>query len=295
MAEQSKRICVITGGARGMGAITAKALAQQQFHVVIADWEGEAGQRTVADINRDSPGAAAFRYCDMSDLSSVRAFAEYVTSNYPRVDVLINNAGITWPERRFSVDGHEMHFASCHLGHFLLTQLLLPSLRQAEAARILIVSSDGHKAAPAVNFEDLSNAELWRAGNVSHSAAFRAYAHAKLCNLLFMRELHERLQGSSITVNAISPGYFVNTGIHREMKGIFKLGAWLVFSLGSLMGLNTAEKGARTHIWLATSAQVQGVSGRYFQACKERESSAAAQDMTAAKRLWDLSEQLTAA
>lgn len=291
----TRRIAVITGGARGMGAVTARALAAQGWQLFIADWEGEAGQRLAADINREhGNNTLYYRFCDLSDPDSVTQFAEFIRQQAHHVDVLINNAGITWPERRFNRHGQEMHFAICHLGHFLLTQQLLPMLYKAPAARILVVSSDGHRAAPAVNFDDLSNAAAWGGKAVSHSAAFRAYSHAKLCNLLFMRELHERLADTAITVNAISPGYFVNTGIHREMRGIFKLGSALVFGLGSLFGLNTAEKGARTHIWLASSSDAEGISGRYFQACKERETSAAARDEAAQKKLWQVSENLLA-
>ncbi len=293
MGVLTKPVCVITGGARGMGAVTARALAAQGFRIIVADWDGESGHRTCADINRDhGDGAAEYVFCDLSDPASVAAFASTVRDRYDHLDVLINNAGITWPERRFSVTGQEMHFAVCHLGHFQLTGLLLPMLERASSGRIVVVSSEAHQATEQINFDDLTNAALWGGSTISHAAAFRAYSHAKLCNVLFMRELHERLLGSRITVNAVSPGFFINTGIHREMRGIFKLGAWLVFSVGALFNLNTAEKGARTHIWAAISDDVSGVGGKYFHACRERVPNSLVEDSEVRGRLWRESEAL---
>lgn len=294
MPDMTGRVVLITGGARGMGAVTARALAAMGAHVIVADWEGEHGTRTCAGINAAGPGSAEFIYCNLSSMPSVRALADAVLARHPRLHVLINNAGITYPRRQLNDAGIEMHFATCHLGHFLLTNLLLERLRASAPARVIFVASEGHKACKGLAFDDLNNEALWRGSAVSHSAAFMAYARAKLCTLRTMRELALRLRGSGVAVNAVSPGYFVNTGIHREMQGVFRWVAMLVFGVGSLFRLNTAEKGARTHIWLASAPEADGVSGRYFENCREKAMSPQADDAAERERLWVASTELVA-
>ncbi len=293
MADMSGRTVLITGGARGMGRITAQALAGMGAHLIIADWEGEQGTRCVQEINAAGTGSAEFIYCNMSSMDSVRALAQAVLEQHPALHVLINNAGITYPRRQLNEAGIEMHFASCHLGHFLLSQLLLERLKASAPARIIFVSSEGHKACKGLDFEDLNNEAIWKGRAVNHAAAFMAYSRAKLAMLYTMRELAERLGDSGVTVNAVSPGFFVNTGIHREMQGVFKLVAGLVFGLGSLLGFSTAAKGARTHIWLASAAEVAGISGKYFENCQEKSMCPQVDDETARRKLWALSEALS--
>lgn len=291
MSDMTGKVVLITGGARGMGRVTALALARMGAHVIIADWEGEHGARTVAEI-RAAGGRAEFIYCNVSSMPSVRALAAEVLARHPQLHVLINNAGITYPRRQLNEAGIEMHFATCHLGHFLLTNLLLERLKASAPARVIFVSSEGHKAAKGIAFDDLNNEAIWRGRPVSHAAAFMAYARAKLANLHVMRELAQRLAGTGVTVNAVSPGYFVNTGIHREMQGVFRLGAMLVFGIGSLLGLSTPEKGARTHIWAASSPEINGLTGRYFQACREHPACPHVDDAAERARLWAESERL---
>lgn len=293
-AQQSMhgKTVLITGGARGMGRITALALAQRGAHVIIADWAGEHGVRTCAQINAAAQGSAEFIYCDISDLDSVRALAASVTRRHEQLHVLLNNAGITYPQRQLNAEGVEMHFATCHLGHFLLTQLLLETLKASAPARVIFVSSEGHKACKGVNFEDLNNAALWAGKPVSHGAAFMAYSRAKLCNIHTMRALHAHLAGSGVSVNAISPGFFVNTGIHREMRGIFKWGAALVFGIGGLLGLSSPTKAARTHIWAASAPQLAQSSGKYFGNCREIQPCPHADDQAEREQLWARSYEL---
>lgn len=286
------KVVLITGGARGMGRITAEALAQMGAHVIVADWEGEQGERTCSTINAGDKGSAEFIYCNVSSMDSVRALAKAVQERHQQLHVLINNAGITYPHRQLNDAGIEMHFATCHLGHFLLTNLLLEQMKQSAPARIIFVSSEGHKVCKGVAFEDLNNDAIWQGREINHNAAFNAYSRAKLCNIHCMRELDQRLQGSGVTVNAVSPGFFVNTGIHREMRGIFRFGALLVFGLGSLLGFSTAKKGARTHIWAASSPEVDGISGKYFQACREISMCPHAEDNQERQQIWRLSEEL---
>ena len=294
MPDMTGRVALITGGARGMGAVTARALAGMGAHVIVADWEGEHGSRTCAEINAAGPGSAEFIYCDVSSMTSVRALAQTVQARHGRLHVLVNNAGITYPRRRVNDAGVEMHLATCHLGHFLLTNLLLERLRASAPARVIFVASEGHKACKGLVYDDFNNETLWQGRAVNHGAAFMAYARAKLCNLHTMRALDELLRGSGVTVNAVSPGYFVNTGIHREMEGVFRWVAQLVFGLGGLLGLNTPEKGARTHIWLASAPEVEGISGRYFENCREKAMSPQADNAAERARLWTLSAELVA-
>lgn len=285
---------LITGAARGMGSVTALALAKLGADLILVDWEGEEGTRTRDAINFETGrDAARFIYCDLSSMREVRQLAEQVKQDYQALHVLVNNAGITDPVRRLSPDGYEMHMATCHLAHFLLSHLLLDLLQASSPARIICISSDAHKAGPGLDFEDINNEKIWRGKAVSNNAAFQAYHRAKLCNIYFTRELAKQLEGSGVTVNAVSPGYFINTTIHRQMTGIFALVAKLVFGIGSLLGLNTPAKGARTHIWLASSPDAQELNGGYFENCKPKAISKLAQDPEIAAEIWRHSMKMT--
>jgi retinol dehydrogenase-12 len=289
------RTVLITGAARGMGKVTALALAAQGVgKLLLVDWEGEEGTRTRDGVNAlTGAETAEYIYCDLSSIAAVKALAADINSRFDKLDVLINNAGITDPVRRESVDGFEMHLATCHLAHFILSNRLLGLLRASGGGRILCISSDAHKAGPGLDFDDINNLVLWGGKSVSNNSAFQAYHRAKLSNIYMMRELDERLQEWPVTVNAVSPGYFINTTIHRQMTGIFRFGAMLVFGIGTLFNLNTPTKGARTHIWLASSKAVEGVSGKYFEHCKEKATSELAQNADLRKRLWQWSENAT--
>jgi len=293
-ANLEGKLCLVTGGARGMGRVTAIELARMGARVLIVDWEGEEGTRTRDHVNRLTGRAAAdFLYCDLSSLADVRRLAAEVAARHPALHVLVNNAGITDPVRRLSVDGWEMHLATCHLGHFLLTHLLLPLLRAGAPARVVCISSDAHKAGPGLDFDDLNNERIWKGAAFSNSAAFTAYHRAKLCNVYFTRELARRLEGTGITVNAVSPGYFVNTTIYRNLRGVFRWGSMLVFGAGSLLGINTPERGARTHVHCASAPELDRVTGQYFAYCRVAEPSDLAKDDALARRLWDWTAGVT--
>lgn len=292
--DLADRTALITGGARGMGRVAAIELARLGARVIIVDWEGETGTRTRDYINRlTGRQAAEFVYCDLSSLGAVRALAADVQARYPALHILMCNAGITDPVRRLSVDGWEMHLATCHLGHFLLTHLLLDLLKKSAPARIVNISSDAHKAGPGLDFDDLNNERIWKGREFSNRASFTAYHRAKLCNVYVTLELAERLRGTGVTVNAVSPGYFVNTTIYRNLTGAMKWGSWLVFGIGTLLRLNTPEKGARTHLYVSSSPDIQGVSGKYFAYCKEAEPSPLARDAGIRRRLWAWTAQVT--
>ena len=286
-AGMHDKVVLITGGGRGMGRETALKLGRMGARLLIVDWEGEAGTRTRDEINASGPGSAEFMYCDMSSMAEVRDLAARVLANYSRLDVLINNAGITDPVRRVSVDGFEMHVATCHLGHFLLTHLLLELLKRSTPARIIVISSEAHKAGPGLDFDDLNNEQIWPDhSRPSNNASFTAYHRAKLSNLYFMYELAERLEGTGVTVNAISPGFFVNTTIYRNLTGIFMFAAKLVFGFGTLFGLNTPERSARTYVWLATDPEFGRTSGQYVEHLKKKATAGIAREPAARSRLW---------
>jgi len=293
-ATMQGRVCLITGAARGMGKVTALALARAGATVLLVDWEGEQGTRTRDQINAETGRKAAeFLYCDLSSQRQVRRLASEIMAAWPALHVLINNAGITDPVRRLSEDGWEMHLATCHLGHFLLTHLLLDLLERSAPSRVINISSEAHKAGPGLDFDDLNNEVIWKGRTVSSNAAFQAYHRAKLCNIYFTLELAERLDGTGVTANAVSPGYFVNTAIYRNMRGLFRLGAGAVFGLGALLGLNTPEQGARTQIHCATARELETVSGEYWASCRQAEPSALALDAEVRSRLWQFSEEAT--
>lgn len=294
MHDMTRKTVLITGGARGMGREAALELGRLGWHIIIVDWEGEAGTRTRDEINRHGPGTADFLYCDISSMSDVRDLASRVQSGYARLDVMINNAGITDPVRRVSMDGFEMHLATCHLGHFLLTHLLLELIKASAPSRIIVISSEAHKAGPGIDFEDLNNAKIWKDHDrPSNNAAFTAYHRAKLCNLYFMYELSERLQGSGVTVNAISPGFFVNTTIYRNLTGVFLLGAKVVFGIGTLLGLNTPQRSAKTYVMLATDPSLATTNGSYFEHMKVKATGDLAKEPEPRKKLWDWSAEQT--
>jgi NAD(P)-dependent dehydrogenase (short-subunit alcohol dehydrogenase family) len=218
---------------------------------------------------------------DLAELASVRRFTAEVLDRTDRVDALVDNAGLVLRRRRTTVDGFEETFGVNHLGHFLLTNLLLDRLRSnPDGARVVVVSSEAHKLARRVRFDDLQAERHYR--------GFAAYAHSKLANLLFVRELARRLAGTRVTANAVHPGYVASRfGRDGDVGRVFEVGT----RIGSLFAVSP-EVGARTSIYLASSPEVEAVSGAYFARCRPTEPSAAARDDAAARRLWAVSEAL---
>lgn len=286
---------LITGGARGMGAVTGMTLAMQgAAKIILVDWEGEEGTRTRDAINASvGSNVAEFYYCDLSSQSQVKALAAYVIDTCDSLDVLINNAGVTDSVRRLSEDGIDMHVATNHFAHFILTHQLLSLMEKANESRIIIVSSDAHKAGKGLDFNDLNNDGLWNGNRLSNNGAFQAYHRTKLCNLYFMRGLQDRLVDTNISVNALSPGYFVNTTIYRNTHGFLGLCARMVFGFLGMCGVNTPTKGARSHIYLAASPDMSGISGQYLEHCKEKAMSPLAQDKDICDQVWAWSEKET--
>lgn len=275
------RVCVITGAASGMGRIAARELAKMGATIVMNDREVADGHEARADIiNLSGNDRVEFVACDMGEFGQVRRFAAHISEQYPAVHVLINNAGLTDPEYRLNNAGHEQHMAIMHLGHYLLIHLLLDRLRAGAPARIIQISSDAHKAGPGIDFDDMVCAQIWKGGRYANFGAFQAYHRAKLAMVYATYELAERFAGTGITINAVSPGYFVGTDVFRHMRGIMKLGVRLVRPL-----FTDPERAAQTYLYLAASPDVEGVTGKYWEHCREKETSPLSHDTDARDRL----------
>ena len=274
------KTCLITGGSDGIGYVAAREMARMGATVVIAGRNATKTATAVAHIIGET-GNRAVRYllADLSSQGDVRRLADQVKEQMPRLDVLGNNAGAIFLSNRRSVDGIEMTFALNHLGYYLLTTLLLDLLKDSTPARIVNVSSSSHFSAGNFRLEDLPK--------LGSNGGYRAYGRSKLCNILFTYELCRRLEGSGVTVNALHPG-LVRTNIARN-NGL--LGRMVNFFIGA-RGVD-ASYGAETLNYLATSPEVEGVSGKFFVDCLAVPSSVLSYDAGLASYLWELSERLT--
>ena len=268
---------VITGGNSGIGKETAVDLARRGARVIIGCRNLQKGEEALKEIKERSGNSNVFlEELDLASLKSVRTFADKILSLESRVDVLINNAGVLMCPYQKTKDGFEMQFGTNHLGHFLLTMLLLDRLKRSQPSRIINVSSYGHRmGSDKINFADINFEKSYD--------SWAAYYNSKLANVLFTRELSKRLEGTHVTVNALHPGA-VSTELQRHMffsSFWFYPIRWYMFK--------TAEQGAQTSIHCAVSEEMDGVSGKYLCDCRIVEPSKGAQDDDAAKKLWDLS------
>ncbi|MHB1354460.1 MAG: SDR family oxidoreductase [Anaerolineae bacterium] len=270
------KICLVTGATSGIGQAAALGLALQGATVVIV---GRDEAKCTAAVNsivqRTGNVHIDYLVADLASQQEVRRLAQEYLQRYDKLDVLINNAGTNRLVRQLSPDGIELVFATNHLSHFLLSHLLLDRLKQSAPSRIVVVSSYYHRQAR-LDFERL------QAGGLN------AYPLSKLANLLFTYELARRLEGSGVTVNALNPG-LVRTHIGLDIPGL----ASVVMRLMNHFAGISVEEGAKTSIYLATSPEVEGVSGKYFQKCQPVASSPISYDRAAAERLWRISEELT--
>lgn len=274
------KICVVTGATSGIGRATAEALSGMGAELGIVCRDRARGEELRAAL-LSRPGCAPVRVfvADLAVQSQIRHAAAEILAAYPRIQLLVNNAGLVNLQHSVTPDGIEAVFAVNHLAYFLLTLLLLDRLRESAPARIVNVASHAHKFVSGIAFDDL--------GHERSYSWTRVYGQSKLANLLFTRELARRLEGSGVTVNALHPGA-VATGLGRNNGG------WARALIGLLAPFfRTPEKGAATSIYLASSPAVEGISGRYFASCREVQPSAAARDDAAARRLWALSEEMT--
>ncbi|MCJ7754295.1 MAG: SDR family oxidoreductase [Thermoanaerobaculales bacterium] len=275
----SGRTCVVTGANSGIGKEISCRLASRGARVVMVARDALRGEAARAEVvDRSGNDRVELLVCDLASQRQVRELASKVLEKCEQLDVLVNNAGLTLGEYHLTEDGIEMTFAVNHLAPFLLTNLLLDRLQASAPARVVTVASDAHRG-NVIDFEDVSATRGY--------SSWRAYGASKLANILFTSELARRLEATGVTATCLHPGV-VRTGFGRQGPLFIRL--WF-----RLMGqfLLKPEKGADTAVWLASSPEVDGASGGYYEKRKLRQPSKAARDHGSATRLWDLSRQLT--
>jgi NAD(P)-dependent dehydrogenase (short-subunit alcohol dehydrogenase family) len=277
---EGKRV-LVTGATAGIGRVAARELAALGASLVFVARNREKAEAARAWIVSETKNdEVSFIIADFSSLEQVRAAAREYLAHNGGPDVLVNNAGGLFLSRAESADGHEMTFAVNHLAPFLLTNLLLESMRHSAPARIVNVSSAAHRGAR-IAFDDL---DLKRG-----YGGMRAYSRSKLANLLFTFELARRMEGTGVTVNALHPG-FVATDFGKNNGAIARLLLPLALRLGRA---RSPQEGARTTVYLASAPEVEGVSGKYFADSREARPSPEALDPASMQRLWELSCSLT--
>ena len=270
------KVALVTGASSGIGRTTALALAASGMHVFLACRSEAKAQPVLDEINRaDSCKVKAeFLPLDLGDLDSVRLCASvFLDRNLP-LHLLIANAGLAG-QKGMTASGFELAFGTCHVGHFLLTQLLLASLKQAAPSRIVVVSSEAHKQAKGIDFAAVRKA-------TNSTVGLKEYAVAKLANVLFASELARRLEGTGVTTYSLHPGV-VASGVWRSVP-------WPLDRLMKLFMLNT-DDGAQTTLYCATNAETEKQSGLYYDDSTLVSASKVAQDKALAERLWKESEQ----
>lgn len=275
---------IVTGGTNGIGEITALELAQQGANVVIISRNESKLKNTVSMIQaKTGNNNVSYIQADLSSIEDINSAADIFLQDHDRLDVLVNNAGSYFSDRQESVDGIEMTMALNHINYFLLTNRLLEVLKAtADAhgeARIVNVSSMAHNSAK-INFDDIQ---------ARNYGGFRRYGESKLMNVMFTYALDRRLQGTGVTVNALHPG-FVNTGFGTSNGGITSM----ILGLMQKFIAISPEKGAETNIYLASSPDVKGVSGKYWDNKSQKQSNAVSHDQAQQEKLWSMSEDMIA-
>jgi len=271
------RTCIVTGANSGIGKETTRGLASLGATVVLACRNRERGEavRRAIEAETGNRGLAVMDL-DLARLASVRAFVRAFTAEHERLDVLVNNAGIYTAKRTLTEDGVESTFATNHLGHFLLTNLLRETLAASAPSRVVCVASEASQFGK-IHFDDLSLARRW--------SGFRAYCQSKLANVLFAAELARRWPGT-VTANALHPGG-VRTNFARHHGGWMGVGFRLAWPF-----LISAAKGADTVVWIASSPEIDRVSGQYFEKRRPIAPNPIARDAAVARRLWEVSEAM---
>jgi retinol dehydrogenase 12 len=279
LKDVQDRICIITGATGGIGKVMALEIARQGMQVVIVSRDEQRCAAAAAEIRQATSNQAVdYLAADLSSLQQVRNLAGRFREKYERLDILLNNAGGFFMKRHESEDGIEMTWALNHLSYFLLTNLLLDLLKASAPARVINVSSNAHLSGK-INFNDPEGKRLF--------FGWSAYAQSKLANILFTFELARRLEGSGVTANALHPGY-VATGFGRNNAGLVSF----FIGLSHVLAISP-QKGGQTGVYLATSSDVEGVTGNYFVKEKPVQAAKSAYDQETARRLWELSAQMT--
>ncbi len=272
---------VITGGNAGIGKATAIALAKKGAEILITSRSEGKAKAAVEEIRSESKNENVdFVLINLIDQDSVRKAAEEIKTKCPKIDVLINNAGCYLSDLELSPQGIEGQFATNHIGHFLLTNLLLDYVKAAGKARIINLASIAHTSTRKLNLDDI-NFEKEEYGG------WKSYSRSKFCNILFTKELARRLEGTGITSNAVHPGGVRTEIAEKDANWYTKLG-WIVMKPFMI----TVEKGAATSIHLASSDKVEGETGGYWVRSKKEWSNRPSQDPELAKALWKKSEEL---
>ena len=269
---------IVTGANSGMGKATVAALADKGYEVVMLCRDEKRGMAAYDEIlSENSNRKIQLMLCDLGNYSSIRLFVNQYTKEHQNLDLLVNNAGFISLDRQETDEGVERQFGINHLGHFLLTNLLIPLM--PEGSRIVVVASGAHKAGK-IHFDNI---------NLTHGYnVVKAYGQSKLANVLFTREMAKRLQDKRITINCCHPGAVAtNMGVSRDTG----FGKTITGMLKPFF--QTPEEGARTAIYLATSPDVSGITGEYFYKCEVAKSSKRSKDMELAKHLYDVSAKMT--
>lgn len=273
------KTCIITGATDGIGLETAARLAMLEAKLVLVGRNRQKGEAALRSLRSRVPGVSVeIHYADLSRRDDILRLAPELLSAAPRIDVLLNNAGALFTRREVTAERLERTFALNHMGYFLLTQLLRERLIASAPARIVNVASEAHRDAT-LDFDDLQNAAGYR--------GLKTYQRSKLCNILFTRELARQLSGSGVTANSLHPG-FVASSFGDNNRGPFRLALGLAKRFVAI----SVERGAETPVYAASSPDLREITGRYFDKCRERAPSAAAQDDQAARRLWEESLKL---
>lgn len=278
---------LVTGGNSGIGRATTLELARRGAQVVFTARDGTKGAVALGELRSElgpeAKGSVDWMMLDLASFKSILSFVEAFKQTYPALHVLVHNAGLVLTERCETVDGFEATFGTNHMGPFTLNRLLLPVLKASAPARIVVVASDAHRMAKSgLDFDDLQAKREYK--------GVLAYGRSKLANILFTSSMSKRLVGTGVTINCLHPGV-VATGFARDGDAS---GLWGFFFRWARPFLLTAEKGARTSVYLAASPDVSGVSGSYFARSNASVPSSAALDENAAEQLWEISEALCA-
>jgi NAD(P)-dependent dehydrogenase (short-subunit alcohol dehydrogenase family) len=267
---------VITGATSGIGEVAAHKLAAKGARIIFTARDKRRGEDTLSRLKAIGPNAAhQVYYADLSKLAEMKRVGNEIAAAEPKIDVLVNNAGATYSDRHVTEDGLELSFALNHMSYFVLTALLRP--RIGSGGRIVSTSSSAY-AMGKLDFDDLQLAK--------HYSEFPAYAASKLCNVLFTRELASRLQGSGVTANCFHPG-IVKTAYGAGSRGFAKL----MMNVAMLFAISP-DKGSETLVYLASSPNVDGVSGCYFYKCEPQKLAKVGENEADAKKLWDASAQI---
>ncbi len=279
MSEEMKgKTVLITGANSGIGLETALALAWMSAKVIMVARDPKTGQEALDMVKvKTSNDNVQLILCDFSSLKNVRALAKEVNEKCTKLDVLINNAGKIFGSRKLTEDGFEWTFGVNHLAPFLLTNLLLPLLKKSAPSRVVNTASVAHTFGH-IDFDDIMSEKGYN--------DMKAYSQSKLANVLFSLELSNRIKGTGVTSNSLHPGV-VNTHFADQGSAINNF----IYKVFGFM-METPKQGARTTVYLASSPEVEGVTGKYFSARKQITPSNEARDMAIAKKLWEVSEKL---